>query len=514
MASLEAGSFQTVKPELGIQYKKNNVAVGAAYAHTQTEGWRQNSEYNRHNLNAFARYTGKHSSTELLVQFIKTKAYIPSSINEQTFYNAPDSAAPNWLASKGFEEYRKGLLGIKHAQKLGANVINTTVLFLGFKGAYEVRPFNILSEDAKNLGMRNVSELKYRNMNFQAGFEFMMDRYEWSIYESNSGNKGALLSKFSEDRTPLNLFLQTGINFKNGALLEAGLSYNFLSYSLTDLSNNSDNLSGSYSYNPVLSPYLGINVPIKKQWHVYGSVSHGFSAPSVEETLMPIGEINPDLKPETGWNMETGFRLNTSKAFLFLDANVYLLLVDNLLVTERLSEEIFYGRNAGSSQHSGFEVSSTLRLNSNQLFKFPQIQVSTSYNYSQPVFTQFVDNQISYNGNYLPGVPKQNFWTSVHLKYNRGLFGIAQLQYSGRQYLNDLNSEQYNGYLLTHFKLGYKIQTTKAVNYEFALGVKNAFDSHYASMILVNASSFGSSVPRYFYPGEPRNFYVSLVFGF
>ena len=78
----------------------------------------------------------------------------------------------------------------------------------------------------------------------------------------------------------------------------------------------------------------------------------------------------------------------------------------------------------------------------------------------------------------------------------------------------DLNSEQYNGYLLTHFKLGFKIETAKAVNYEFALGVKNAFDSHYASMILVNAPSFGSSAPRYYYPGEPRRFYVSLVFGF
>ena len=514
MASLEVGSFQTAKPELGIQYKKNNVAVGASYANTQTTGWRQNSEYNRHNLNAFARYTGKHSSTELLVQFVKTKAYIPSSINEQTFNNAPDSAAPNWLATKGFEDYQKGLLGIKHKQKLGANTTNTTVLFSGFKQAYELRPFNILSEDAKNLGMRNVTELKYKNLDFQAGFEVMIDRYEWSINENNSENKGALLSKFSEDRKPLNLFLQTGINFKKGTLLEAGLSYNFLSYSLTDLSNNTENVSGSYSYNPVLSPYLGINVPIKKQWHVYGSVSHGFSAPSVEETLMPSGEINPDLKPETGWNIETGFRLNSPKGYFFLDANIYLLLIDNLLVTERLSEEVFYGKNAGSSKHSGFEISNVLRLNNKQLFKLPQMQVNVSYNYSQPVFTKFVDNENDYGHNFLPGVPKQNFWTSIHLKYIKGFFGLAQLQCAGKQYLNDSNSEQYSRYLLTHFKLGYKTETATNVNYEFALGVKNAFDTHYASMILVNAPSFGSTAPRYYYPGEPRSFYVAIIIDF
>jgi len=36
-------------------------------------------------------------------------------------------------------------------------------------------------------------------------------------------------------------------------------------------------------------------------------------------------------------------------------------------------------------------------------------------------------------------------------------------------------------------------------------GVNNLLDTDYASMILVNAGSFGGNTPRYFYPGLPIN---------
>jgi iron complex outermembrane recepter protein len=32
-------------------------------------------------------------------------------------------------------------------------------------------------------------------------------------------------------------------------------------------------------------------------------------------------------------------------------------------------------------------------------------------------------------------------------------------------------------------------------------------------MLAVNAPAFGSSQPRYYYPGNPRNYYVSVLIG-
>ncbi|MFA6401366.1 MAG: TonB-dependent receptor [Salinivirgaceae bacterium] len=512
--ALEASSFKTLKPELTLTYKKNQWMVASAYALTQTDGWRQNSKYLRHNLNLWASYQGNKSSTEVLIQLIKTNAQIPSSLNRTTFNQSPDSTAANWFVVQGFEEYQKGLVGIKHEQRWRTNFTNTTVLFSNFKNSYESRPFNILSDQSKGIGFRNISKVVLGNFDWQAGVEFLYDTYNWRIYETLSGNQGPLVSEFMEHRIPLNLFMQSGYRFNNGVLLEAGISYNFLSYSLTDLSNSPEDLSGQYSYKPILSPYLGINVPIKKHWVLYGSVSNGFSAPSVEETLMPTGEINPNLKPETGWNLESGAQLQTEKGHFFMDATVYLLLVDNLLVTERLSETVFYGRNAGSTQHSGIEVSTNLRLNNEQRFHLPHLIAQVAYNYSHPVFTQFVTDEISYSGNFLPGIPQHHLWTSILMQYRAGWFLVTQLEYTGSQYLNDANSEQYPSYFLSHMKMGYRTKTTKLVDYGISAGIKNVFNQQYASMLLVNAPSPGGSAPRYYYPGEPRSFYVSSFVGF
>ncbi len=509
-SALEVGSFKTVKPEFTLSYKKNQWSVASAYALTQTEGWRQNSQYQRHNMNLIANYVREKSSTEVLIQLIKTNAQIPSSLNQTTFNQSPDSAAANWLRVRGFEAYTKGLIGIKHEQQWNTSVTNTTVLFSTFKHSYESRPFNMLSDQSKSIGFRNISKVVSRNFDWQAGFEFLYDAYNWRIYETLSGNQGSLVSAFMEHRIPLNVFLQSGCRFKSGTLLEAGINYSFLSYSLTDLSDSPEDLSGQYSYKPILSPYLGINVPIKKQWFLYGSVSHGFSAPSVEETLMPTGEINPNLKPETGWNLESGVRFHTSGGHFFMDVAAYLILVDNLLVTERLSDAVFYGKNAGSTRHSGIEVSTILRLNREQRFHLPQLTAHAAYNYSHPVFTQFVTNEISYNGNFLPGIPQHHLWTSLLMQYRTRWFLTTQLQYTGSQYLNDENLDRYSAYFLAHLKIGYRPKTTKPFNYGISAGIKNVFNQSYASMLLVNAPSPGGSAPRYYYPGEPRSFYVSV----
>jgi iron complex outermembrane receptor protein len=44
-----------------------------------------------------------------------------------------------------------------------------------------------------------------------------------------------------------------------------------------------------------------------------------------------------------------------------------------------------------------------------------------------------------------------------------------------------------------------------------ALGINNVFNQSHASMILINAPSFGGTPPRYYYPGMPRNFYLTLL---
>jgi iron complex outermembrane receptor protein len=56
---------------------------------------------------------------------------------------------------------------------------------------------------------------------------------------------------------------------------------------------------------------------------------------------------------------------------------------------------------------------------------------------------------------------------------------------------------------------GYE-KSFKKLSVSLSSGVQNLFDTHYASMILINATGVGSQSPRYYYPGLPRNYKTML----
>ncbi len=506
-AGIEAGPFGTLNPQLSLQFKKGKLSISAAYSLARNDGWRQNSNYYRHSANVYASYKTKRNKTDVLLHFIDMKAYIPSSLNEETFNNTPDSAAKNWLAVKGFEEYMRLLSGIRNEFKITDRLSNTSVLFLNYYNGYESRPFNILDDDALQGGIKSYMNYTPGAWRFRAGIELMIEKYNWQIYETLDGVQGELQNSYAEARNPLSLFLHGAFSFNNGGIVEAGLSYNFLRYTLTDLLPDSINRSGNYQYDPVFSPFLGMNFPLGSNIRIYASVGHGFSYPGVEETLLPDGQANPDLLPESGINMETGTRLSFFGGKLFADATVYLLLVENLLVTERESEDVFYGRNAGKTRHMGFEVSSRMHLNEKSVSLLPQTRLELSFTLANNQFTNFIDEGIDYTGNALPGIPTTHFFAGASFSYRIGLYAHIQYIYTGMQYLDDGNTASYSAYNLAHLKLGYKLGG-KRLHTDFYFGIQNLINTHYASGLLINAPSFRGAAPRYYYPGMPRNFYL------
>jgi iron complex outermembrane receptor protein len=58
--------------------------------------------------------------------------------------------------------------------------------------------------------------------------------------------------------------------------------------------------------------------------------------------------------------------------------------------------------------------------------------------------------------------------------------------------------------------LGYEKEIVENLYISLDLGINNIFDVNYAQSVLINAVGFGGAEPRYYYPGNDRNFYVSL----
>jgi iron complex outermembrane receptor protein len=83
--------------------------------------------------------------------------------------------------------------------------------------------------------------------------------------------------------------------------------------------------------------------------------------------------------------------------------------------------------------------------------------------------------------------------------------------FTGDQWMDDANLNRYGGYHLLHFKVAWNHKfDTFPLGLEVYAGIRNVLDTHYASMLLVNAPSFGGSLPRYYYPGLPRHYYLGI----
>ena len=288
---------------------------------------------------------------------------------------------------------------------------------------------------------------------------------------------------------------------------------NFISYQLTDLYFANGDQSGKRNFQLIISPRIGLNYAASDKFVLYASIGHGFSLPSPEETLLPAGDVNPDIKPEQGMQYEIGSRLNFFDKAVELDATLYWIELNNLLVTKRITEDVFTGMNAGKTRHQGFEL-----LLSNRIFElksFPgKLNSTFSYTLSRNRFIDFVDDGNTYNGNDLPGIPDQ--YTQLQLTWNplKNMEFFTHLHYTGNQYLNDANTMKYEGYFLIDLKAATQYPVKKAGAFTIYAGINNLTNTHYAGMLVVNALGFGNNEPRYYYPGLPRHIYAGIQFRF
>ena len=240
---------------------------------------------------------------------------------------------------------------------------------------------------------------------------------------------------------------------------------------------------------------------------LFATVSHGFSPPKLEETLLPDGLINNEIQPETGWNYEIGSRGKMINDIFNYDLSLYYMDVSNLLVARRTGDDEFIGVNAGNTVHMGLEIMlNYFILNSKNV----QLSHSNSFSWNRYTFEDFTDLDEDYSGNDLTGVPDKTFFSQLNFNMSSGFYALINYNYVGEIPLRDDNSIYANSYQLVNFKTGFSKMIGPHLSFDLQVGINNIFDEKYASMLQINAGSFGNNAPRYYYPGNPINYYSSL----
>ncbi len=507
--STEVSSFGTYRQNASVFMNNNEYHHSLHISNLSSDGYRENNETDRTNITYLGKLPVDNHEFDLLINHTSLKAFIPSSIDLETFTSTPEKAASNWAETEGFEDYEKITAGFSVVSEWKRNWETQISIFGNQFKNYELRPFNILQENSYYYGNRIIFEKKIQNeksnWSLIFGNETFFENYEWATFENISQQQGEFLSENKEKRNYINLFLAGKADFNNKLLLSFGANVNTTHYNYTDLISDTSNQDGKHRFKTIVSPRLALSYPLTPTQRVFANISHGFSPPTLEESLLPGGNRNPEIQPETGWNFELGSRGSPFSGFYY-DISAYYMSIKNLLVSRRINENEYMGINAGKSAHPGIEYLVRIDLLNT---KKSILQLTHNGTYSPAYFIDFIDNGNDYSNNELTGTPK--FISNNTLDYTiKSKFNInLQHQYTGSMPLHDDNSIYSDNYSLFTIQSSYKTDW-KLLNIEIIAGVYNLFDKKYASMLLINANSFGGRAPRYYYPGLPRNYSLKL----
>ncbi len=505
------GSFGTIKNIISAGIDSKNMNIFALGSVLKSDGYRENNETNRSNLLLNSAWEiSPTTQLQLLLKGTKMKAYIPSSLDLPTFEQTPEKAAANWQNAKGNEDYTNGQFGVTLNFTLENNQTISAAAFGSFKKADELRPFNRLGENSDYLGWRAYYQKQFEGENnrftLSSGIEFFRENYRWSTFSNTNDD---VLSDNQEKRQYENLFVQLESGFSERYFISAGINGNLTRFFYTDFHTENGDQSGDQNYQPVISPRLGVNVVVNRNLSVFGNISHGFSTPTFEETLLPAGEINPDIQPESGWSTEIGFRSQWAGRLQF-SASYYRIYIKNLLVARRTGEDAYVGVNAGKSEHPGLEAE--LRWNVTNPERYPLLMLSGTATFANYHFTEFTDLDIDYSGKLISGTTKNTWFALANFNASKNISFNFWHRFTGEMPLNDANSGFSDPFGITNFegRINTKISWLKL---QLHAGIQNIFDVHYASMLAVNAPAVGGNLPRYYYPGNPRNYFVSVLIG-
>ncbi|MDD3787938.1 MAG: TonB-dependent receptor [Petrimonas sp.] len=507
-ALLQYGSYNTLKASVKGTYTIKDFSFFGNLNRTSSDGYRENNRYERTSLISSGGLHKETYSVDYLLLLTDVYAGIPSSVGKTLYETDPRAAAANWKAIGGYKKYKRGIGGISLTNRLSEKWDNKLTVFTRLTDSYEKRPFNNLTDGTSGGGIRNKTDFRSEKFDAVLGIEWISDTYNWQL-----DLDGSRINDNSERRNLLNVFGLT--NFRPSAEwnISVGGAMNSINYTLTDKFPENGDQSGKRSFPAIFSPRVGVNYAPTNRVALFASAGHGFSMPSPEETLLPEGDINKDIQPEKGWQFETGLRLNLFRNATQFEAAFYRINLNNLLVTKRLTEDIFTGINAGKTRHQGIELMLKQRIFN--FGAFPgRLNMNASYTFSDNTFVDFTDDGNTYNGNTLPGIPSHLWQSAFRWDPLRGLSFDFRFQYTGSQFINDANTVKNDAYFLSDVKTTYGFSTSKAGRFDIFAGINNVTNTHYSPMLTVNAVAFGKAEPRYYYPGLPRHFYGGISWSF
>ncbi|OGW27732.1 MAG: hypothetical protein A2X59_13050 [Nitrospirae bacterium GWC2_42_7] len=271
-------------------------------------------------------------------------------------------------------------------------------------------------------------------------------------------------------------------------------------YTTSQYVNNVETIKTEKTFDSI-SPRLGIVYILNDIVNVYGNISTGFQTPQSSEM-----STNPDLKPLTVYNYETGMKARFAGGHS-IDLSLFYMNVKDEIVQTIADGESSYS-NAGESKKKGIELTGKLQI-------IKGLFAGGAYTYSDFKFKEYIEwiKGVDYNrnGNSFPYIPKNQYNLFVYYKHSSGLKFKVDTNTWGEYFMDNANTEKYEGYkFLTNALIGYEKK-----NLDITLDAYNIFDKRYAMEATKDtAKALAKKDPYLYRPGAPFSMMARITYKF
>lgn len=509
-ARVAAGSYGLQQYQLKTGQQKGKFGYLLHGIHVKTNGYRDNSGMKNTILNGkFNFQLNEKSDLQFLANYANSpQADDPGGINLEQALDDRTSARDRNLSFMGGEEIVQSRFALIYKNDIKQNQQLEVKAWLSNRDFANRLPFGfggIVEFDRTFTGLTISHELKddevfgfpYRS---KIGIELQNQADDRTRFVNEDGVKGTMTLDQKEEFLSFSAFLIQEFSFSKKFTALISTRFDGVRLKATDNFLSNGDQSGESTLTS-FNPTIGLVYSASDAVNIYGNVATNFETPTLNELSnnpSGVGGFNPELMPQEATNLEIGIKgiLNNKLRY---ELALFAIKVEEEIVSyeiENFPDRDFF-RNAGSTDRKGAEVSLTYNVARG-------LNAFLNYTYSDFKYDEFR----SFNGNFLPGIPKHNTFFALNYARTKGLFGSIQVRSIGELFAKDDNSVTVDGFTIVNLKLGYKIDK---LNWDIEpfFGINNLLGTEYFDNVRVNA--FGS---RFYEPAPTTNFYGGVKFYF
>jgi iron complex outermembrane receptor protein len=507
------GDFGLRRYRIGIDQKIGNGGLNVSYVDQKSEGYREHNAVDR-KVFQMALHSHPSEKQSLSAQILYSDlhyqipgALTPVQVEEDRTQARPGSVAQNSSIAQ------KSLYGtLSHEISLSPKWKNNTALYVSTTDFENPFILDYKKETAYSYGGRTKFSFEDQWGNFPvrivAGAEYQYGKTLAQNFGNRQGKADTI--RFSDDlvTTQAFLFQQLEIDWTNKFLMTVGFSENFSRYDINRLidAGPNDPSSNTKKFNPILIPRLAMVYKVNDWSGIHGSISSGFSPPTIAEVRTNEGSINLDLEAERGINYELGYR---SRFGIFnFDLSTFYFKLNQTITSYTNDQGVVLFRNAGATDQKGIEFSVDYALYRNQLSAIREIKLNHAFTGHYFYFSDYESGGNDYSGNQLTGVAPNTLVNLLDVRSKVGLYLNLTHQFVDKIPLNDANTVNQDSYNLLGTRLGWRETFGSRWDVELYGGVDNLLDEDYSLGNDLNAFA-----NRFFQPAPGINFYGGFKLG-